>query len=191
MKNYLNWENKIIAKFKKSPMSYALLFTGLLLIVFGTTNYFRIRRLSFNGTPKVVQNAGENLDVPVEIIIPSLSLDLKVDPGVIMDGVWQISANNATFLTTSAIPGQNGNTVIYGHNLKRILGSLPYLSIGQKITLKTVSGKILNYEVVSKEIVSPNRIDLVSPTNTEELTIYTCTGFADTKRVVVKAKPIE
>jgi LPXTG-site transpeptidase (sortase) family protein len=191
MKSYLAWEKKFLGNFKKRPLSWALILAGFILIIFGSTNYFRIRRLSFNGTPQLAQNSGENLEMPVELIIPSLSLNLKVDPGVILDGIWQVSNQNATYLTTSAPPGQNGNTVIYGHNLKRILGNLPYISDGQKITIKTMSGKLLNYTVISKVIVSPDRIDLVSPTSTEELTIYTCTGFADTKRVVVKAKPIE
>jgi sortase A len=126
----------------------------------------------------------------VEIIIPSIQIDLKVDPGQIKDGVWLISETNATFLNTSSTPGNEGNTVIYGHNKKVIFGSLPYLSIGQKIIIKTTDGKIYTYEVYEKDFVGSDRVDLVSPTNKEELTVYTCWGIFDTQRAVIKAKLI-
>ena len=140
--------------------------------------------------PPEVQKSTENLDVPVEIIIPSIQIDLKVDPGQIKDGVWLISDTEATFLNTSAAPGTGGNTVIYGHNKKVIFGNLPYLSLGQKIIIKTKSGKIYNYVADQKYFVGPDRVDLVSPTKDDELTIYTCYGLFDSERAVVKAKPI-
>jgi sortase (surface protein transpeptidase) len=80
--------------------------------------------------------------------------------------------------------------VIYGHNKKVIFGNLPYLSLGQKIIIKTKDGKTYTYEAYQKDFVGADRIDLVSPTNTEELTIYTCWGLFDTQRAVLKAKPI-
>lgn len=130
------------------------------------------------------------MDTPVEIIIPSIQIDLKVEPGQIKDRVWLISDSEATFLNTSAIPGTNGNTVIYGHNKKAIFGSLPYLSLGQKIIIKTKSGKIYNYIADQKYFVGPDRVDLVSPKNSDELTIYTCWGLFDSQRAIVTAKPI-
>jgi len=140
--------------------------------------------------PPEVQKSTENLDVPVEILIPSIQIDLKVDPGQIKDGVWLISDTEATFLNTSAAPGTGGNTVIYGHNKKVIFGNLPYLSLGQKISVKTKSGKIYNYITDQKYFVGPDRVDLVSPTKDDELTIYTCYGLFDSQRVVIKAKPL-
>jgi len=160
---------------------------GVTLLIFGSINYYKARILSFNKVPVATQKMTENSDIPVEIIIPSINIDLKVDPGEIKSGVWQISAVNATFLASSAIPGNNGNTVIYGHNQKIIFGNLPYLSIGQKIIVKTKSGKIYNYIAKNKYFVGQDRVDLVSPTNEEVLTIYTCWGLFDSQRVVVIA----
>lgn len=167
-----------------------MLSVGLLVFSFGAINYYRVRILSFSKVPQAAIQSTKNIDIPVEIIIPSVQIDLNVDPGEIKNGVWLISGSGATFLNTSAAPGSGGNTVIYGHNLKKIFANLPYLSIGQKISVKTKSGKIYNYVADQKYFVGPDRVDLVSPTNTDELTIYTCWGLFDSQRALVVAKPI-
>ena len=166
-----------------------LLVLGFVIFCFGAFNYYRVRTLSFTSVPPEIKKTVENIDVPTEIIIPSINIDLKVDPGEIKDGVWKVSDTNATFLTTSAAPGTGGNTVIYAHNKKVIFGNLPYISMGQKIIIKTKSGKIYNYTAKEKYFVGPNRVDLVSPTTTEELTVYTCWGIFDSQRAVIKATP--
>jgi len=168
---------------------YVLIFLGFALFSFGAANYYFARILSFSKVPEAVVKSTGNLDIPVEIIIPSIQIDLKVETGQIKSGVWLTSDSAATFLNTSAVPGGGGNTVIYGHNKKMIFGNLPYLSLGQKIIVKTQSGKIYTYEVYQKDFVGPERVDLVSPTSAEELTIYTCWGLFDSQRVVIKARP--
>lgn len=182
---------KLSKKLSKLRGSLVLLIFGLFLVIFGGVNYYQVRILSFTKAPEEALQAIKNDDVPVEIIIPSIKIDLKVEPGQIKNGVWQISGSNATFLDVSAPPGSGGNTVIYGHNKKVIFGNVPYLSVGQKISVKTKSGQIYNYIVDQKYFVGPDRVDLVSPSNKEELTVYTCWGLFDQTRAVVKAKPIE
>lgn len=179
-------------KFRRLRSPILLLITGILLIVFGGYNYYKIRTLSFTKAPPTATLQGSTLKgaLPVQITIPSIKIDEPVDTGMIKDGVWQISYNHPTFLDSSARPGEGGNVVIYGHNKKVIFGNLPYLSLGQKILIKTADGKIHTYEVYKKEFVKPDRVDLVSPTDHEELTIYTCWGLFDSQRVVVKAKPV-
>ena len=182
--------SKVSKKLQDKRVFFVLIFIGFLVFFYGAFNYYNARILSFSSVPEAVALASQNLDLPVEIMIPSIKTDLKVDPGTIKDGVWQISDTNATFLVTSVTPGSGGNTVIYGHNKKVIFGNLPYLSVGQTIAVKTRSGKIYNYLVESKYFVDPGRIDLVSPTKNSELTVFTCWGWFDSERVVVKAKPI-
>jgi LPXTG-site transpeptidase (sortase) family protein len=166
-----------------------LIYLGLLIFFVGAFRYYQIRILSFT---KPVASAKTVMvgELPTKIMIPSIGVDLPIDLGEIKNGVWQISYNNPTFLNTSARPGTGGNIVIYGHNKKIIFGNLPYLGIGQKIFIKTVSGKIYTYIAYQKDFVGSDRVDLVSPTKKEELTIYTCWGIFDTQRAVVKAKPI-
>jgi sortase A len=180
----------LLKRLKKVRSSLLILFLGLFLIIFGGINYYQVRILSFSSVPQSAQESVENSDIPVEIIIPSMKIDLVVEPGEIENGVWKISDQNATFLNTSAVPGDGGNTVIYGHNKRVIFGNLPYVSVGQKVTVKTKSGTLYNYVVEEKFFVGPDRVDLVSPTDTEELTIYTCWGAFDSQRAVIKAKPI-
>jgi LPXTG-site transpeptidase (sortase) family protein len=155
----------------------------------GLFRFYEIRILSFTKPITAAQNAGAG-ELPTKITIPSIGIDLPIDLGEIKNGVWQISYNNPTFLNTSARPGTGGNTVIYGHNKKIIFGNLPYLSIGQKIFIKTTSGRIYTYVAYQKDFVGSDRVDLISPTKTEELTIYTCWGLFDSQRAVVKARPI-
>ena len=174
---------------KESKKHILLIASGLIIFTFGAVNYYKVRILSFTKTPAQSQTVQIG-ELPSQILIPSIEIDMPVDIGEIKDNVWQISYKNPTFLSSSNRPGSGGNVVIYGHNKKTILGNLPYLSLGQKIYIKTTDNKMYVYEVYKKEFVSPNRVDLVSPTNYEELTIYTCWGLFDSQRVVVKAKPI-
>lgn len=171
-------------------LPYLLILLGFALISFGGVSYYRVRILSFSKPPPEVIQKTQNIDLPVEIIIPSIDIDLPLAPGQIKDGVWQISDKEATFLSTSSAPGGGGNTVIYGHNKQVIFGNLPYLSMGQKIFIKTKSGKLFTYISENKYFVGPDRVDLVSPASTEELTIYTCWGLFDGQRAVIVAKPI-
>ena len=184
----LQTSEKVTKWLKNKPPSLLVAF-GLFIFFVGASRYHQIRILSFTKPITVAQTAlvGE---LPSQIAIPSIGIDLPIDVGEIRDGVWQISYSNPTFLNTSARPGTGGNVVIYGHNKKVIFGNLPYLSIGQKIIVKTAGGKIYTYEAYQKDFVAADRIDLVSPTDKEELTIYTCWGIFDSQRAVIKARPI-
>lgn len=180
---------RLSKRLKKVRGSLLILFLGLLLLSYGGLQYYRIRILSFTKTPAQAQTANRG-ELPSKITIPSIGIDLPVDIGRIKDGVWQISYDHPTFLDTSARPGTGGNIVIYGHNKRAIFGNLPYLSIGQKIIIKTQDGKTHTYIATQKYFVGPDRVDLVSPENSEELTIYTCWGLFDGERAVIKAIPI-
>lgn len=162
---------------------------GLFIFFVGAAHYHELRILSFTKTPIEAQISTPG-ELPVQIIIPSINIDQEIGIGQIKDGVWQISYDNPTFLESSARPGAGGNIVIYGHNKKAIFGNLPYLSIGQKIMIKTTDGKTYTYVAYKKDFVQPDRVDLVSPTDSEILTIYTCYGIFDSQRAVVVAKPI-
>jgi LPXTG-site transpeptidase (sortase) family protein len=179
-KKFVTWLNK-------RPILPVIL--GLSIFLFGAWRYYQIRILSFTKPINAARTAQKG-ELPVQITIPSIGIDLPVDLGEIKNGVWLISYDHPTFLNTSSRPGTGGNVVIYGHNKKVIFGNLPYLSIGQRIFIKTASGKIYNYVTYQKDFVGPDRVDLVSSTDTEELTVYTCWGLFDSQRAVVKARPI-
>lgn len=127
---------------------------------------------------------------PVEIAIPSLNIKLPLSETVIKNGVWQISPLGASHLTSSAVPGEKGNIIIYAHNTNDRFGHIMDIKKGARIVVTSLDGKQHSYEVIKTATVSPDQIDLLLPTAFETLTVYTCTGFFDSKRFVVVSKPI-
>ena len=155
----------------------------------GASNYYNDRILSFTKTPQEAKVVLKE-ELPVEIDIPSIGISLPIDVGAIKDGVWQISYNHPTFLDTSAAPGSGGNTVIYGHNKNNIFGPIRWLNVGASIEIKGSDGKTYYYKVIKTDTVNPDNLEYVMPKNEEVLTIYTCTGFLDSKRFMVIAKRV-
>lgn len=159
------------------------------LIAFFSWKYYTSRILSFTRLPESV-TAHLSTDTPVSIQIPSRSMNLNVEPGRIVKGVWLISGKNASYLLGSAAPGTNGNIVIYGHNKDQIFGPIRWMHIGERITITTKEGKKYDYEVTSRETVNPNQVEVLNQTSTETLTLFTCTSFADSQRFIIKAKRV-
>ncbi|KKU03462.1 MAG: Peptidase C60, sortase A and B [Microgenomates group bacterium GW2011_GWC1_47_20] len=146
--------------------------------------------LSFKTTPRETVKTVRS-SPPAELKIPNAKIDLRLDGGIIENGIWQISAKGGSYLVTGAYPGEGGNIIIYGHNKWNILGRLKTVTKGQAIILVTQEGKEHKYQVENVMVVSPNEIEVVEPRNNEILTIYTCTGFLDRLRFVVVATPID
>ncbi|SRR5258708_4699841 len=169
----------------------------VLLFVIGTNMliaggfYYAYRKtiLSFKVVPITTVQLSQRRGVPTRVQIPSQNIDLPITEASIQDGVWQTSQTGATHLDTSARPGESGNVVIYGHNLLRLFGKIRGLKAGDKILVSTSEGKNIEYTVNSTEVVKPDNVEAVLPTTYEILTAYTCTGFLDSQRFVVKATP--
>jgi LPXTG-site transpeptidase (sortase) family protein len=127
---------------------------------------------------------------PTEIIIPDAHIDLTVTPTNIEQGVWQIPDTSAAHLASSAQPGQGGNVLVYAHNKKNLFGSLKEVKEGDIITIHTTAKTKHQYQVREILTVNPQDISIAMPTDHEVLTVYTCTGFLDSQRLVVKAYPV-
>lgn len=181
---------KLHKKYQKYYLSLLAIIFGLSIFSFGAYRYFSIRILSFSKPPPETVTTKNRAELPAKITIPDLKIDLPIEEGFIKDGVWQISEANASHLNTSARPGEGGNIVVYGHNKRVIFGSLPYARIGAKITITDKNGKKYNYEVTNKLYASPDQVNLLYPTDYEQLTIYTCAGLFDSQRFIIKAKPL-
>lgn len=164
---------------------------GILLVVVGSGVLYWEKRLSF---PTDVytnrQSSSSSQFFPARINIGSVGIDLSVEEGKIDSGIWQISDKNATYLIGSDVPGRSGNIIIYGHNKWEIFGKLGTVGEGNVVEIFTKGGKEFRYRVVSISVVDPTDIGVIAPTNYQVLTIYTCTGFLDSKRLVVKAVPL-
>lgn len=167
----------------------------LLLVLFGSvllglSLYFQYRQriLSFNVIPLEIQTVTDRAPEPQTLRIPSQSLNLGIAQAQIKKGVWEIAESQASHLQLSARPGEKGNVVIYGHNKPEILGKLHQLRIGETVVLINDQGQEFVYQIENKKVVSPEFIEAVMSTNYEKLTIYTCTGFLDSQRLILEGR---
>jgi LPXTG-site transpeptidase (sortase) family protein len=167
---------------------------GVLGVVctFGGLVYLRghAARLSFNYNPPDSNTIQRTNGAPATIAIPDLAIDVPVVESVIDKGIWQVSSSGASHLTTSSYPGQGGNIIIYGHNTTSIFARLAGIARGQRIIITNRQGYKNTYKVDTVVIVDPSDISVVLPTKEETLTVYTCTGFLDSKRLVAIAHPL-
>lgn len=127
--------------------------------------------------------------VPTHIFI-KWYIDVDIDEEVYVDGVWTVSENHASYLASSARPGEAGNLILYGHNQRTIMGNLRALKGYETITLTLSDGSTRDYQIVSQKEVKPTDTRLLQPTDSEVLTLYTCSGFMDSRRYVVRAVPV-
>lgn len=157
-----------------------------LLLIFGAWRYHEARILSFN-TKSISQFESSGVK-PRYIKSYPVGVDIEIGDATIKDGVWAILPNSANYLLGSAGLGDSGNIIIYGHNKDNILGPIRWMKVGQKVEIEGSDGKKYQYEVVKTDTVDPDNLEYIKPTDSETLTIYTCTGFLDSKRFIVVAK---
>lgn len=126
---------------------------------------------------------------PKRILIPKIGLEQSIEDGKITDGQWNISESGVSFMVGSCTPGNSCNIVIYGHAKEQFFGPLKKIKIGDSITILTETKWYL-YKVNEIKDVSPEQVSVIGPTLEETLTLFTCTAFLDSKRLVVVAKRI-
>lgn len=121
---------------------------------------------------------------PSDIKIPKLNLNLAVSPSVIKNGNWQIFDDRVAWLSTSSLPG-HGNAILYAHDRIGLFGNLYQLQVGDEIEIYV--DKWITYKVTEVRKVNPTDITAVL-SNKNRLTLYTCSGTFDQKRLVVYAE---
>lgn len=177
------------SRFKRFSIPQFLFLLGLILILTSfAINAHIENRLSFSTS--IPQATPSSINKPTYIEIPDLSINLPVGETSVENNRWSIYKDGVSHVETSANPGASGNIIMYAHNTKDRFKKLPDIKKGQKIIVTTSDNGKKTYEVVSTHTVSPNDVELLHTTTAETLTIYTCTGFADSKRFVVRATPI-
>lgn len=124
---------------------------------------------------------------PTNLSIPKLSLDLPISAAVIKNGQWQVYDDKVAWLATSSVP-RKGNVILYAHNTQKLFGNLKDLKIGDTITVQQ-NGIESNYSVTKIQTIKANDVEAIVSEN-NQLTLYTCEGIFDQKRLVVYATPI-
>lgn len=157
----------------------------LLLSVFFAWRVSQLLRLSFYKA---------DFQTPVEvgievtkIKIPKVNLDLPVTSTSIKNGIWEVPQAAVGHLDQSAKINSQGNIVLYAHNTNNLFGPIRWLKVGDEIVLSGADGQDYKYQVSETITVKPNRVDYVLPTNSEKLTLFTCTGLFDLERFIVVA----
>jgi len=159
-----------------------------LLTYWFSHSYFRYQSLS---VPVLEEHVSQAIhSEPVRVTIEGL-FDLEVTSAIVSNGRWGVNPNLATYLPVSAAPGQPGNTIIYGHNKQNVMGKLRQIKVGQSISILSEDGSQHLYRVTNIQTVDTSRTDLLTQTDHELLTLYTCTGPLDSLRFVVQAVPLD
>lgn len=169
-------------------------FTGLgvSLLIFGSFLVFQRNnpnRISFAKDEVGLVNVETHKKLPVRITIPSLEIDLPVIESEIKDGKWEVTNEGVSYLRTSPVAGEIGNSVLYGHNWTNLLGDLINIRTGETITIHYSDQSSKDFIVALIQEVKPNDVSILNETKDARITLYTCSGFLDSKRFVVVAKP--
>ncbi len=127
-------------------------------------------------------------DSVFQLKIPSSHIALPVYSASITGTSWQTTKRGVSYLSTSPLPGEQGNSVLYGHNWPNLLKPLHTVKPGDSIFI-TRSGRTTRFIVRYVTVVEANEHSIYAASTKTKLTIYTCTGFLDTKRLVVTAFP--
>lgn len=169
-----------------------------LFVVFGATCLFLAafliwqrntpRRLSFRvDSLHTQQTSVVSSKIPRTLIIKDLGIELPVIGAKLENGRWEATGDGVSYLVSSAVPGEVGNSILYGHNWPNLLGKLPKAKPGQDIYVVFDDGTTKRFVIEYTSVVTPDQTHILGPSRDARLTIYTCTGFLDTKRFVVTA----
>jgi LPXTG-site transpeptidase (sortase) family protein len=115
---------------------------------------------------------------PTQIRIPSVDVDLKVEPGYYdaASRSWTLT-NNAHFAAMSTQPNNiGGTTFVYGHNKRGVFAGLTDIKPGATAYISTASGKTFVYRYSAQNTVSPDDVWVLQNTARPTLLLQTCTG---------------
>lgn len=155
-----------------------MLLVGAVLLVYVTfeygSMYVRQRQLSAewekqnapsSAAPPKAQDPREQM---TRLSIPSIDLDAIVVEGT----TTRQLAIAPGHLTDTALPGENGNSVISAHR-DTFFRHIYELNKGDKIVVRR-GGKSFQYLVEKKFIVKPSDVSVLRPTTDARLTLVTC-----------------
>jgi LPXTG-site transpeptidase (sortase) family protein len=125
---------------------------------------------------------------PLRIVIPILKIDLPIVEAKVVNGLWELSETTASHGVGSANPGENGNVVIFAHAREKLFLPLKNILKNDLIYVFT-KDEWFRYRVDDIKNVLPTDTEVIKSSSDEILTLYTCSGFLDNKRLIVKAVP--
>lgn len=173
-----------------SLLSKILISSGIVIVIVASVLLWKRNdpnRLQFDSKDIPDTAGATQLAEPVGLIIESLRLKLPIIPATKKGEMWETTASGVSYLTLSPRPGESGNSILYGHNWGSILGSLHSIRPGQIIEIYYSDGTVREFVVLSLSEISPQDISVLDASDDSRVTLYTCSGFFDQKRLVVIA----
>jgi LPXTG-site transpeptidase (sortase) family protein len=177
-------------------LSYLLIIFGILWCLLGGYYLWQRNdpnRLQFKNVEQkqiFTQKEDQKKDVPSpkRVLIKNLGIDLALIPATVTNDIWETTYEGASYLTSSPIPGETGNSIIYAHNWTSLFGNLTKVKPGQVIEIVYTDGSKKKFIVSNTATVGPTESNILADSEDKRITLYTCTGFLDSKRFVVIAK---
>jgi len=124
--------------------------------------------------------------IPQRIIVQKVGIDLPIKSAPIQENTWDVYLDAASFGEGSSVPGVGGNTIVFSHDIPRLFYPLHKVEVGDTIYL-TTDTDVLSYFVKEIHVVSPEDIHYLDQKYPNQLTLFTCTGPAYSKRLVIIA----
>lgn len=183
----------------KLGLALGLIVLGLILVM-GKTEPNYSKDYTFEKEPVSIEGFNYNEETvegkrPNRIVIPQLLVDLAVRKADVIDGYWEVFQDSAAWGVGSGFPGEAGNQVVFAHARKGLFLPLKNIKKGMRVYVFTGDDQERSklsyaYEVSDIKEVLPSETEVIAPTDDETLTLYTCSGFNDTKRLIVVAKRV-
>lgn len=179
-----------VKKGKVSKNPFLLLTIGAILILIGGFYHIhQLRSLSFDRSYGV-RHSKSVKSAPKQILIRSIQVSLPIAQTSIKNGTWEIFNDGASHLSTSANPDEHQPIIVYAHNRTSQFGNIGMLKKGDSIVLSSGKSHYL-YSVNRQIVVNPSDIAALTKAKGETLILYTCTGWADSKRLLVYADRVD
>lgn len=164
--------------------SFSLLTVGLYAFYLSQTpSTLSFANYSAQPTQKIVTSG----QAPTHIAISDLGINLPVYQAAIIHNVWPTSSTGAEYLTSSPVPGDRGNSIIYAHDWMSLFGPLRSAKVGQKVVVTYPDKTKKIFVIAYTSIVPYNQSSILAQSTDTRITLYTCTGFLDSQRFVAVA----
>lgn len=150
----------------------------------------------------VTNQAASIIPAAPTISIPKINVAAPVvyEPSMAEASIQKALESGVVHYGNTAVPGQVGNTVIFGHssndwwepgNYKFVFVLLDKLVVGDRFTVDYQS-KRYTYEVTGSKVVEPTDLSVLNQTSTPTLTLITCSPPGTSlRRLVVTAKQVD
>lgn len=201
----------LASRFQKAHLKPLISAAVFGIIIFGIFNaQVILGQMQYLTTPSggIEAPSSGNIDAQApagdepRIIIPQLDVNVPVvydEPSFKEEKVQKALERGVVHYGTTALPGENGNSVIVGHSSNNWWDSGKYkfafilldkLQNGDEIILH-YEGTRYVYEVHKKQVVQPDNTEVLKSTQDPILTLITCTPPGTSwKRLIVQAEQV-